>query len=100
MKKLAVISMVLLVMGCAQMVPARVNEISPGKYSLEASGNVFASIPSLLEKIEKRAVKLCGAGKYEFLDDGNFSNHRSPAYINGVDVGASYKVVRRQVVCK
>ena len=68
MKRYIVVALAFWVAGCAQMIPARANEISPGKYSLEASGNVFASVTDLLAKIDKKAVKLCGEGKYEYLE--------------------------------
>jgi len=96
-----IIGVVLLALaGCAQMVPARYSELSVGKYQLEASGNVFASIESLIAKIDKRAVQICGEGGFEYLDGGDFSTPHSPAYVNGVDIGGSYKVVRRKISCK
>lgn len=100
MKKSAFLFSIILVSGCAQMIPARSTEIEPGKYKLEASGNAFASIPSLIEKIDQKAVKLCGAGNYTYADDGDFSNQHSPAYLSGVDIGGSYTVVTRSVSCK
>lgn len=101
MKKIAFFtSLILIVSGCAQMVPARSTEIGVGKYKLEASGNAFASIPSLIEKIDQKAIKLCGAGKYDYQDNGDFSTPHSPAYVNGVNIGSSYKVLTRIVTCK
>ncbi len=100
MKMVFLIVAVLMVTGCAQMIPARSAEIAPGKYKLTASGNVFASIKSLIEKIDKKAVKLCGADNYSYKDAGDFSTPHSPAYVNGVDIGASYKVLTREITCK
>lgn len=101
MKNLAILaSLTIMVTGCAQMVPARSTAIGVGKYKLEASGNAFASIPSLIEKIDQKAIKLCGAEKYEYQDNGDFSTPHSPAYANGVDIGSSYKVLTRVVTCK
>ncbi|WP_407292312.1 hypothetical protein [Stutzerimonas zhaodongensis] len=99
MKNHIALGLAILLAGCAQMFPARYVELAPGKYKLEASGNMLASVPSLLEKIDSKAEKLCGAGKFFYKDDGDFSTPRSPAYINGVDIGASYQVVTREVVC-
>jgi hypothetical protein len=100
MKNIIMVSSIFLMFGCAQMVPARSTEIGAGKYKLEASGNAFASMPSLIEKIDQKAIKLCGVGKYEYADNGDFSTPHSPAYVNGVDIGASYKVLTRVLICK
>lgn len=100
MKKLTVLLSIILVSGCAQMIPARSTEIEAGKYKLEASGNAFASVKSLLEKIDQKAIKLCGKDNYTYADAGDFSSQNSAAYANGVDVGASYTVVTRVVTCK
>jgi hypothetical protein len=98
--KYFLVILILAISGCAQMIPARSLELEPGKYKLEASGNVFASIPSLIKKIDKKAIKLCGEGKYEYQDAGDFSTPHSPAYVSGVDIGASYKVLTRVITCK
>ncbi len=100
MKKYLLLTPIIFSLGCAQMIPARSVELEPGKYKLEASGNMFASIPELVEKIDKKAVKLCGSGKYEYKDSGDFSTPHSPAYVNGVDIGSSYKVLTREIKCK
>ncbi|HMY38106.1 MAG TPA: hypothetical protein PK011_02170 [Marinagarivorans sp.] len=98
--KAIVIVTLLFTAGCAQMIPARSVEIGPGKYKLEASGNAFSSIPSLVAKIDQKAINLCGANKYEYADNGEFSTPNSPAYVNGVNIGASYTVLTRIVTCK
>lgn len=100
MKKLSVFLVIIFVSGCAQMIPARSTEIEVGKYKLEASGNAFASLKSLREKIDQKAIKLCGKDNYIYEDTNDISNQHSAAYSNGVDVGASYTVVTRVVTCK
>jgi hypothetical protein len=82
------------------MFPASYHEMEPGKYQLSSSGNVFASIETLKGKIDKRAAELCGQDNYVYSDDGDFSTPHSPAYMNGVDIGASYKVLNRKIECK
>jgi hypothetical protein len=99
MKNYIALGLAILLTGCAQMFPARHVELGPGTYKLEASGNMLASVQSLLEKIDQKADKLCGAGNFTYKDDGDFSTPRSPAYVNGVDIGASYQVVRREIAC-
>lgn len=98
MKKLLILLTLIYLLGCARMIPARAKELEPGKFKLMASGNIFASISSLEAKIDKRAKKLCGEENYTYLDKEIATPH-SPAYSNGVDIGASYTVVTRTIQC-
>lgn len=89
----------ILTVGCAQMIPARVFEVTPGVYKLESSGNAFASDESLSKKIESRAVKTCPNG-FEYMDNSHPKWHKQTTYQNGIAVSAGYKVLTKTVRCK
>ncbi len=94
-----IILLLIVVQGCAQMIPARAWEIEPGIYKLEASGNVFASDESLHAKIDKKSAKKCGVSGFSYLDKSSPRWNKQTTYSNGVRVTASYKVLTKTIQC-
>ena len=99
LKKSIFVFAVVFITGCAQWIPARSTELSSGRYSLQSSGNVFASYESLKKIIDKKAVKLCG-NEYEYESEGELDNKSQTNYASGMTVSASYKVLTKIVICK
>lgn len=82
------------------MIPARSVEISPGKYKLEASGNVFASLETLQSIIDKKAKKLCGENLYTYESLGDLEHKTQTTYNQGMEIRAGYNVLTKVVNCK
>ena len=94
-----ILALVFGVAGCAQMIPARSTELSPGRYSLQASGNMFADYESLSAKIDKKAGKLCGEAAYEY-ETNNLQHKTQNTYAQGMTISAGYKVLTKIASCK
>ncbi len=91
--------LVVILTGCAQWIPARSTELSPGRYSLESSGNMFATYESLKKIIDKKAMKLCGEGLYEYESEGDLAHMTQTTYSQGMQIEAGYKVLTKIVAC-
>lgn len=84
--------------GCSTIF-TNVNELSPGAYSITASGNVFNTREGLIEKIDAKAAKLCGENGFEYQGEGTFSVPTHKAYVNErwIDVHSTRLI--REVIC-
>lgn len=85
--------------GCAQMFPARVAEINPGVYMLQATGNMFASNASLEQKIDRKASAICKGSGFDVLQN-NAQQHQQTSYSNGLIIGASFKTLNKTIQCR
>ena len=97
--KYLLLSLVVLVQSCAQMVPARSWDQGNGVHKLEASGNTFASDESLSQKIDKKANKICGDAGFKYIEDSDPEWHKQTSYTNGVAITAGYKVLTKTIKC-
>ena len=57
MNKTALMALMLLVSGCAQMLPAMSTDLGGQRYQLQANGNVFVNKDTLSNNIDKKAKK-------------------------------------------
>jgi hypothetical protein len=85
--------------GCAQWLPANYSELESGTYALSATGNSFASVEQLQEKIDKKAAQLCANG-YNFVEPAEITNHTQDTYMNGTTYSGSYFVLHRVAKCR
>lgn len=93
------ITAILALQGCAQMFPAHVSEIKPGVYTLQATGNMFASDTSLQQKIDRKASILCKGSGFDVLQN-NPQWHDQTTYYNGMTIGAGFKTLNKTIQCK
>ena len=96
MKKFLLISTIVM-SGCAQWMPANVTDLENGMYEVSASGNSFASIESMKEKIEKKASKLCSNSGFEYVESPTLDWHKQTDYSTGITT--SYKVMSSVIKC-
>lgn len=85
--------------GCAQLFPAAVSEIEPGVFRVQASGNSFASPASLRQKVESRALKICGQLGYKEVSPSNHDFLQQKNYSGSMTYSAGYQVITRYISC-
>ena len=82
-KKIILVAILGSLSGCASWIPAKVNEISEGKYSIVATGNSFASIEKMKKKVTDRALKQCKGSSIEYEKEPHVKHHKSRDHVNG-----------------
>lgn len=98
MNKTALMALMLLASGCAQMLPAMSTDLGGQRYQLQANGNVFVNKDTLSNNIDKKAKKLCPEGyEYETPGDTRFKNDL--LVNNGVLMPSGYFAMHRIVRC-
>jgi hypothetical protein len=93
--KILVLLIPLLLGGCALSV-ASSKELSENRYEISASGNVWDNQETLLETINRKAVKVCDSEIYTVYGD-------SPIIVGSVETGyatAPTQTLIRTVVCE
>lgn len=86
-------------LSCAQMVPARSTELSPGRHELTATGNTFSSRAELQKKVDAKAARICGAGPFIYEGNGEFEVKKTESYAVSGRMDTSYFELTRIVVC-
>ena len=98
MNKIALMVLMLLASGCAQMLPAMSTDLGGQRYQLQANGNVFVNKDTLSNNIDKKAKKLCPEGyEYETPGDTRFKNDQFVN--NGVLMQSGYFAMHLIVRC-
>lgn len=90
---------VMLFAGCAQLLPVRAKMLAPGIYRLEVSGNAFASVGSLRQKIHGKANRLCGDAGYTNVETPDHEFFQQQTYYDGMTYSAGYQVLTQYIRC-
>ena len=100
MEKLVLSLALLFISGCTQVKQVLVYEAEPGKYRLSTSGDISEPLPTLHEKIERQAAKLCGKGKYSFQGKGNVEIVETRMYKGIVHEDSVDQILTEVVICE
>ena len=101
MKFVITIISLLYLTACAQMFPAASIELEPGLYRVTSTGNTFAKPSDLDFRIEKKAIKLCGEGNYDYVGLPEAKVGKQKIYTGGgASTTAHYFQRTRLVKCK
>ena len=83
--------------GCATWIPASSKILDDGSYQLTTTGNSFASIDKMKEKLEKKAASLCGESGFEYVKKPGVDFAQQKDYTTGITT--SYKTMSTNIKC-
>lgn len=83
--------------GCATWFPASVRLLDDGSYQLSATGNSFASMEKMKEKLEKKARSLCDESGFDYVKKPGVAFAQQKDYTTGLT--SSYKTMSTNIKC-